>query len=169
MSISHFSPQGSGIYIEEGVKKVVSARDGRWLQGNRVLQTQHWKHIWAHRGCKNIHTQDLYKLKPDKILAWKEKGNHEVPPLGSYRHLVTNRRAKSASLMAWPLVYKPTSRAGQEEPDNTKWTAQVFGFVQREGKKEKTWSWVGRAGPERSWVNIIKEYCMEFSKNKNVT
>lgn len=37
------------------------------------MRAVHWQQLW-------LHAQDLYKIKPAKILVWMGEGAHEVPP-----------------------------------------------------------------------------------------
>lgn len=76
MSVSHSSSGGSGSYAEKGHEH----RGGRLLQG--TTSSRHQKtdaHTNTQRPCQ--HTQDLHRLNPDRVSAWRRASGHKVLPL----------------------------------------------------------------------------------------
>lgn len=64
------SLQGSGIFLEEEVQRVLRARGGRKLQGDSTL--------WSQQGrgnCIFCNMHKAVKVKPDKVLhRWAKMG-----------------------------------------------------------------------------------------------
>lgn len=86
-----------------------------WLQRKQCLpNTRGLMHIWNHRDCVWLHTQDQHRFKPDEVPALRQGSRHRLPSLTKKFSVIGACWEKEMGFLQWGITgYTSThSRAG---------------------------------------------------------
>ena len=98
--------------FKRGNRKIIRAKGERWLQGNSIFQTKQSWCIYKHSDTVEVLTR-FEKIKPDKIIPWRWRSGHSIPPLNKKlsESILAERGGNNFSPVEWH-GYINHSRAG---------------------------------------------------------
>lgn len=161
--ISHPSPQGSEIHLEEGAEKPWRPRGSRWLQGNNIFQIQkgRWTHIGTTRDCDSAYKTFINSGHTKFHHRGREEVTESYPEPRSY---IWNWQLlkRENQFLQWSDNRYISHILGQDpyiprssQPTQNELHGRCCLFFK---EREKTWSWVrGWRGAEKSW-GVDKEH-----------